>query len=276
MGGKVTHSLKPFVSSVTVGDSTGGGGISGSAPALSPSEADSKQFENDDLDDGTPEGAARADAYVQQQVANGTFSQAGVDAGNAAQASQVDNTKTDPKNLTPANCEAIHSGFNLSTLIAPSTTLGNFIKDLPVLASCKNKSVPAQMGLDADDIVCNLSNLCTSIWEPLKAQYPNAILTNSLRTGSNIGAGPHGTGQGMDVQFTGMAPRDYFAVAQWVKGALPYDQLILEYHTARGPIAAWLHISIYAGTGKKAAAQNRVLTMMNHKIKSVGLSNLAG
>lgn len=276
MGGKVTYSKAPFVSSVTVGDSTGGGGVSGSAPALAPLEADSKQFENDDLDDGTPEGAARADAYVKQQVANGTFNQASLDSGNAAAASQVDNTNTDPKSMTPVNCEAVHSGFDLATLISPSTTLGNFIKDLPVLASCKNKSVPAQCGLAPDDIVCNLSNLCTNIWEPLKARFPNAILTNSLRTGSNIGAGPHGTGQGMDVQFTGMPPKDYFAAAQWVKSALPYDQLILEYHTARGPIAAWLHISIYAGTGKKVASQNRVLTMMNHKIKAVGLSNLAG
>lgn len=274
MGGPVTYSNLPFASTVIVGDNNGGASISGSAPSPTPMEADALTFGKDDVDDGTPEGRARADAYVQQQIASGNFNAQSVAAGDARTASQVDNTKGSPPNLAPANCDAIHNGFDLASLIAPGVTLGNFIKDYPAVASCKQRTVPSQCGLQPDQIVCNLSQLATNIWVPLKAKYPDLILTNSLRVGDNIGAGPHGTGQGMDVQFTGLAPKDYFERAQWVKNNLPYDQLILEYHTARGPLVAWLHISIYKDTGKKVAEASRVLTMMNHKLTNTGLANL--
>jgi hypothetical protein len=105
-------------------------------------------------------------------------------------------------------------------------------------------------------------------------------MTNSLRTGSAIGAGPHGTGQGMDIQFNtssgiSIAPADYFAIASWMKETIAYDQLILEYSTARGYTVAWIHCGIYAGTGKRVSPTNKVLTMMNHQIRAVGLANLA-
>jgi hypothetical protein len=279
MSGPVTIIRSPTVASVIAGNNTGVAGLSGDAPTLAPITAQTKQFANDDLDDGTPEGAAKADNYVRENVSNGTFNQADVDRGNSAEPTERDNSATNPVSATPADCQAIHQGYSLSTLIGSSTTLGNFIRDYPALASCKLSSVPAQCGLRAEDIVCNLSNLCTQIWEPLKFQYPGLILTNSLRIGSNIGAGPHGTGQSMDVQFTNngvpLPPSAYFAIAQWVKNNLPYNQLILEYHTARGPLVAWLHIGIYAGTGKEVTGANKLLTMMNHRIKTTGLANLA-
>lgn len=274
MGGPVTYSQIPFASTVLVGDNNGGASISGAAPTPTPQEADLLVFAKDDIDDGTPEGRARADAYVKQQIADGNFNAQSVAEGDAKKPSQLDNSKGTPPNLTPANCDAIHGGFELSTLIAPGITLGNFIKDYPAIPGCKQKSVPAQCGLNADQIVCNLSQLANNIWIPLKAQFPDLLMTNSLRIGSSVGAGPHGTGQGMDVQFTGMKPKDYFERAQWCKNNLPYDQLILEYSTERGYLVAWLHISIYKDTGKKVAPVNRVLTMMNHKMTNVGLANL--
>lgn len=274
MGGPVTYSLSPFASTVTVGDSSGGASISGSPPAPTPMEADALIFGKDDVDDGTPEGAARADAYVQEQIAAGNFNAQSIADGNARTASQLDNTTGTPPNLSPANCDAIHNGFSLASLIAPGITLGNFIKDYPAIASSKQKTVPAQCGLQPDQIVCNLSQLANNVWLPLKAKYPDMIMTNSLRVGASIGGGAHGTGQGMDVQFNGLAPKDYFERAQWIKSNIPYDQLILEYHTARGPLVAWIHISIYKDTGFKVKPVNRVLTMMNHKLTNVGLANL--
>lgn len=276
MSGPVTIRRTPFAATVIAGNNTGVASLSGDAPTLAPINTEVKQFINDDLDDGTLEGAARADNYVNDNCNNGTFNREDVDRGNAAEAKEVDNTtSTAADGGTPVDCAAIHSGYSLSTLIGTSTTLGNFIRDYPALPNCKLSSVPAQCGLQADEIVCNLSNLCTNIWEPLKSQYPNAIITNSLRVGNNVGAGPHGTGQSMDVQFTGLTPSEYFTIAQWIKNNLPYNQLILEYHTARGPLVAWLHIGIYAGKGKEVTGVNKLLTMMNHRIKTVGLANLA-
>lgn len=275
MSGKVTIRKPPFAATVTAGNTGTVVPVTGEGPTLAPINAEAKQFTNDDLDDGTPEGAAKADNYIRENVRNGTFSQRDIERGNSILPKDVDNSPNAQAESKPVNCEAIHSGYNLTTLIGSSTTLGNFIRDYPALPNCKLSAVPDQCGLKADDIVCNLSNLCTNIWEPLKAKYPNVIITNSLRTGSAVGAGPHGTGQSMDVQFTGVNPAGYFPIAQWIKNNLPYNQLILEYHTARGPLVAWLHIGIYAGTGKEVTGANRLLTMMNHKIRSVGLVNLA-
>jgi hypothetical protein len=60
-----------------------------------------------------------------------------------------------------------------------------------------------------------------------------------------------------------------------MKENIAYDQLILEYSTERGHTVAWIHCGIYAGTGKKVSAVNKVLTMMNHQLRAVGLANLA-
>jgi len=278
MGGPVTHSVLPYAATVTVGDSNGASPASGSAPTVTPLSVLSKVFGNDDLDDGTPTGQARAEAYIKEQVANGTFKQSDLDKGNVTP-SQIDNTKTEIKSGIPADCSAIHQHYDLSTLIGTSTTLGNFIKDYPAIPNQKYNSVPAQLGLQPDQIVCNLSHLCINAWEPIKQQYPNVVLTNSLRTGDAVGAGPHGTGQAMDIQFfqggQSIAPAEYFVIAQWIKSNIAFDQLLLEYSTAKGPLIAWIHISTYKDSGIQVKPINRVLTMMNHKLTNVGLANLA-
>jgi hypothetical protein len=280
MSGPVTYGVWPFASTVTVGDNTGGGGTGGATPVISPGAATFAQTANDDLDDGTPAGKARAEAYVKEQIANGTFKQSDVDKGNNVVPREIDNRP--PPNITgtTVDCTAIHQGFNLGTKITPTTTLKQFIYDYPAIPNHKYSSVPAQMGLTPDQIVCNLAHLCLNVWEPVKAKYPNVIMTNSLRTGSAVGAGPHGTGQGMDIQFVtskgiSIAPADYFAIASWMKENIAYDQIILEYSTQRGYTVAWIHCGIYAGTGKKVSATNKVLTMMNHQVRAVGLANLA-
>jgi hypothetical protein len=274
MAGPVTYSRTPFASTVTVADNGGGPGIEGTPPTIAPIEAEVRQFENDDLDDGTPEGTARATTYVKQQIDVGVFDAPSISAGDNREIGQLDDKKENDSTLGFIDCSGIHQNFDLSTLISPGITLGNFIRDYPRIPGCKQKSVPAQLGLTSDQIVCNLSYLVNRIWIPLKQRFPDLILTNGLRVGGGIGAGPHGTGQAMDIQFQGLSPKTYFERAQWVKNNLPYDQLILEYHTGRGSLVSWLHIGIYKDTGKKVAEVNKVLTMMNHRVRSVGLANL--
>lgn len=280
MGGPVSHSQWPYVSTVIVGDSNGTSPASGGGISIPATTADEKVFGIDDVDDGTPEGQQKANNYVNEQIKNGTYKQADVDKGNAKVPSQLDNTATTEKAGAPVNCGNIHTQFDLSTLIGTSTTLGNFIKDYPAIPTYKYRSIPAQMGLQPDQIVCNLANLCINAWEPIKQQYPNVIMTNGLRTGSAIGGGCHGTGQAMDIQFSStggggsIPPKDYFAIAQWVKNNIAFDQLLLEYSTSRGYLVAWLHISVYKDTGIKAKPANRILTFMNHRVANVGLANL--
>lgn len=287
MSGPVTYGQIPFASTVTVGDNNSAPGNSGSVippPAATNSVSSAAlaaaQVGMDDVDDGTPAGQSRANAYRQAQIDAGVYKQSDLDKGDNAIAKEVDDRP--PPNITGSqvDCTAIHQSFNLNTHITPNTTLRQFIYDWVAIPGQKQTAVPAQMGLKPDDIVCNLGNLCYNVWEPLKAQYPNAIITNSLRVGDSIGAGPHGTGQGMDIQFNkpgggSINPSDYFAIAQWIKDNLSYSQLILEYTTTGGALKAWIHCSIYFGTGVQVKPVNKVLTMMNHRVASVGLANLA-
>lgn len=287
MSGPVTYSELPFASTVTVGDSNSAPGTLGSiiprtgaTPIVSAAAVNAAQVGMDDVDDGTPGGAARAKAYREAQVAAGVYKQSDLDKGDAIVAREIDSRPPPGIAGTQVDCTAIHESFNLNTLITPNVRLKEFIYDLPQIPNHKYRAVCPQMGLKADDIVCNLGNLCYNIWEPLKTRYPNAIITNNLRTGASIGAGPHGTGQGMDIQFNrsgggSISPSDYFAIAQWMKDNISYDQLILEYATTGGALKAWIHCSVYFGTGLRVSPVNRVLTMMNHSLKSVGLANLA-
>jgi len=279
MGGPVSHSQWPYVSTVIVGDSNGASAVSGSSLSIPEVDADEKVFEIDDVDDGSPEGQQKANNYVNEQVKNGTYKQSDVDKGNSKTASQLDNTPTEQKTGAPIDCSNIHNQFDLSTLVGQSTTLGNFIKDYPRITKHKYRSIPAQLGLQPDQIVCNLSNLCINAWEPIKQQYPNVYITNALRTGRDIGGGAHGTGQAMDIQFSksgggSIPPSDYFEIAQWVKNNIAFDQLILEYSTSRGYLVAWLHVSVHKDAGVKAKPVNRILTMMNHRVANIGLANL--
>lgn len=286
MSGPVTYGELPFASTVTVGDNNSAPGSAGGiqAPvqtnAVGSSAMAAAQVGMDDVDDGTPGGNARANAYRQAQIAAGVYKQADLDKGDNAIAKEVDSRPPPSIAGSQVDCTAIHQSFNLNTLITPNVRLKEFIYDLPQIPNHKYTGVPSQMGLRADDIVCNLGNLCHNVWEPLKARYSNAIITNNLRTGADIGAGAHGTGQGMDIQFNksgggSINPNDYFAIAQWIKDNISYDQLILEYTTTSGTLKAWIHCSIYFGTGIQVKPVNRVLTMMNHRLASTGLANLA-
>ena len=278
MSGPVTYSVTPFASTVTVGDQSAGG--ENASAGINVATVTVRMFGGDSIDDGTAAGRARAEKYMKQQVDAGVFKQADIDKGAAIIPREVDPTPPPPAEGGSVDCTAIHQGFNMNTKLSPTTTLGDFINKLVAIPNCKRKSVPAQMGLSPDQIVCNLAHLCVEVWEPIKARYPNAIITNTLRVGSNVGAGPHGTGQGMDIQFNvtnggSIPPKDYFAIAQWIKSNISFNQMLLEYSTVKGYLVAWIHISIYAGTGKQTNDASRVLTFMNNKTHSVGLSNLA-
>ena len=155
--------------------------------------------------------------------------------------------------------------FTYATVLTPKgTTLGDMIQKVtyPRTIAQLSQGYP---GMSPAEIVSNLSALAVNIWEPLKAQYPKAFMTNSFRHGASIGGGQHGTGQAMDVQFRGVNKLDYFDIAVWISKNLPYDQLLLEYLPSK---TVWIHVS-YAIPGlphkgisvSKTKPQNKLATL---------------
>jgi len=222
----------------TPGDSSAG------APSIPAAEA-AVESQDDAMVEATP---AQVAAQTQALVASGAITQEEADRGLAAAndpTATVDNTPSTysgkGKNV---DCSKFHSmsSFSAGVVLTPNgTTIGKMMVQSP-------HTIAAQHGLTADQIVCNLANLASNIYEPLKAQYPNCIVGNSFRPGGGLNASgkisQHEYGMAGDFKFRGMSKGDYIKVAQWVKNNLPFDQLIME-NSPKGDL--WVHVSYYSG-----------------------------
>jgi hypothetical protein len=156
---------------------------------------------------------------------------------------------------------AVTGDISFATVLTPNgTTLGTMIKNVtfPRTIAQLSECAPSVSGPEA--VVNNLAALALNVYEPIKAKYPNATITNSFR--HNDPKSQHGTGQAMDLQFRGVGAHDYFDIAVWISKNIPYDQLLLEYLPGK---TVWIHISFAASGlpngGKKTPSQNKLATL---------------
>jgi hypothetical protein len=156
---------------------------------------------------------------------------------------------------------AVTGDISFATVLTPNgTTLATMIKNVtfPRTIAQLSQCAPSVSGPQA--VVNNLAALALNVWEPIKAKYSNATITNSFR--HNDPRSQHGTGQAMDLQFRGVGAHDYFDIAVWISKNIPYDQLLLEYLPGR---TVWIHISFSApglpNGGRKTPPQNKLATL---------------
>jgi len=110
-------------------------------------------------------------------------------------------------------------------------------------------------------ILHNLSNLAANVWEPIKAKYPNAVITNTFRQnppGGNATQAQHGLGMAMDIVFPGATAEQYFEIAKWIRDNINFDQLLQE----KAGTTRWIHISHYSGYGYKVPTINKVANVV--------------
>jgi hypothetical protein len=162
------------------------------------------------------------------------------------------------------------TGIPANFKLSPNFTIGQ----LSINAPAQHDKVVAQCNLSEGEIAANLYNVAVNILEPIKAKYPNMFVTSAFRNfGHNTlskSTSQHCLGLAADMQFTGVAKADYYALAGELKALLPaYDQLLLEYKTT-GSGNPWIHISYNA-----AGNRGQVLTMFNNKVHGSGLIKLA-
>jgi hypothetical protein len=176
--------------------------------------------------------------------------------------------------------ETFPNDFRLS----PNFTLGMLIKD--------NNKLAAQQGLTLQQIVCNLSQLCQNILEPLIKVVPGGAagygkqwqINSGFRSASNIPEGGSKTSDhmlGRAIDFTLLpydstkAQRNY-EFAQQVEKLLSYDQIIMEYKSGG---SNWIHFG-YRGvkegdTSGGGVNRKMAFTMSNGKtIKRDGFALL--
>ena len=150
-------------------------------------------------------------------------------------------------------------------MLTPNTSLATFTTKTALWSGGDPKWLKCQTITDSrgnsynltmPQIICNMAHLALNCYEPIKRQYPNVVITNVYRQGTNNRQ--HGTGQAMDMQFPNASHSDYSNIAKWIRDNIRgYNQLLLE-TTAKGP---WIHISYYMGTGINVPAASRVGTM---------------
>lgn len=149
---------------------------------------------------------------------------------------------TGPSAVKPGkDSAAVVGDLSYSTQLTSSgTTLGTMIKNVTFPRTIQQLSESHPSVSSPQNVVNNLAALALNVYEPIKAKYSNAFMTNSYRHGKTVGGGQHGTGQAADFQFRGVAAHDYYDIAVWISKNIPYDQLLLEYLPGK---TVWIHIS---------------------------------
>jgi hypothetical protein len=118
--------------------------------------------------------------------------------------------------------------------------------------------IKAQNGFSAQDIVCNLQNVAINLLEPIRSKYPNLIINSAFRGTASIAGkvSQHEKGEAIDLQFKGLAPKDYLDVSDWIIKNVAFDQFIFEHGNS-----IWLHISCK----RNSPQRKQILTMYKGK-----------
>lgn len=161
----------------------------------------------------------------------------------------TDNTPSPPDTAPPTTCQTVADpppdSFQLST---------NFIlSDLSTKTALSHNRVRAQHSLTTQDIVCNLQAWAENIGEALSTAYgrANILVTSGFRIGSSTSQ--HERGQACDLQFPTLTLDQNYAIAQYIKDNLNYDQLIFEY----GGNRPWIHVSFNRSGNRPNTAPNK-------------------
>jgi hypothetical protein len=135
-----------------------------------------------------------------------------------------------------------------STKLSTNVSVNDMVK-----SNMGPKKLQGQHGLSDKQVGCNMQNIVTNVYEPIKEKYPEATITSGLRkewvSDSSKDGTPsqHELGNAIDIAFPGKSDAEVFAIAQDLKNTIPYDQLIYE-QTNSGTV-------IHVGLSPKAPGQ---------------------
>lgn len=170
-----------------------------------------------------------------------------------------------------AACEKFNNSFPRSFKLSKNFSLNN------LLVGKYGSALVAQRGLQEKEIVCNLIQLAENCLEPIKAKYPDMLISSGFRVGSN--GSDHNIGAAADIVFPNRPLSEVKNIAEWVTQNVPFRQCLLEYETYEGSNkirVAWIHIAFLAKDGNLIRSSKQpVQTFINHASVYSRLVNLA-
>jgi hypothetical protein len=238
-------------------------------------------LEQGDADDASSSSVTGIQGIINQGISNGTISSTSTaltsttvgpidnstGSNNAATVTKLDWSQFNENNI-PYDTLMLTPNTSLATFTTKAALWNNQPTPMNVnsqyvtgVSRGDNKHIKAQYGLTVPQILHNLSNLASNAYEPIKAQFPNVVVTNTFRQGPPGGAHEqkqHGTGQAMDLVFPGVSRAKHFEIAKWIRDNIPFDQLLQE----KSGNTIWIHVSVFSGYGSKVETSNRVANMI--------------
>ena len=165
-----------------------------------------------------------------------------------------------------------------------------------------------QVGLSQYDIITNLKSLSVNVLDTVYDQYPNMQISNGFKptasylstlddnnpyidlldaVNNNVGAEaatavqqqldtatPFERGQGVNLQFKGATPSEYYSIAQWIKNNVAFDQLRLEY-TTLGSKEPWITVTHNPVVNRPVDSFDKVVTAVNGQVVANYLVDLS-
>lgn len=178
-------------------------------------------------------------------------------------AEEENNTRPEDQPTPAVDCTMITTPIDYKLQLTPRFKL----EDLSIKALFPH-AIKAQNGLSVSQIACNLKALAENVLEPIWVQYPNFRVNSAFRTKQN-GRSQHELGEAADLQWPGASYDELWAIVNWIKDNINYDQLLWEHGNA-----PWIHVSFKAAGNRSKSSPNAVMTMYRNKF-SPGLKKMA-
>jgi hypothetical protein len=163
--------------------------------------------------------------------------------------------------------------------IADMEKVSNFfvLADFTTRPAASRYRLQANAGLTEGEIFANIKHLAKSVADPIKAMYPDMMITSAFRVSGSNPKSQHLRGEAMDIQFSrlstakGLTMKDirkgYFDIAKELSGMIPFDQLLLEFKSPNvGTGLPWIHISY-----TRKSNRGQILTFNNNAKYGTGL-----
>jgi GH24 family phage-related lysozyme (muramidase) len=199
----------------------------------------------------TPEEGDPSD-YIDKRISDGTLDPDDKDYGTSQASAAARENNVAP---LPQSCNIINSmeKFSPDLILSPHFSLGGLTKG--------GSRMPVnQLGLTAQEIVCNLKGLAENCLEPIINLYPGMVVTSGFRRPGDVAkssaTSQHYLGQAADIIIPGFNREKHYEAIQAIQQIVPYDQLILEYS---GKTTVWIHVSF-----KYTANRQMAFTMRDH------------
>ena len=207
---------------------------------------------------GADDNEESSSAAIKEAIASGRITQEEVDEYQKTTFATEETDTTSPNAVTPTATTANEIKLLPETSISRELKLStNYrLSHLTSPGPVFDHQIRAQNGKTKAQLAGNLSLLARNVLEPIAKKFGPITINSAFRSGS--GKSQHLKGMAVDITYGTRStdPATMYAIAQWIKEHVAFDQLILEY----GKSQIWTHVS-FNGEGAQRPFTDRTKVM---------------